>query len=1124
MKRMHVLTLLMVAFVSIFSAAGTTSTPLIFYSDLQSGPNSGGQNNQGLFVTLYGVGFGSAQGSSKVTIGGGAAANYPLWSDSKIVFQLGANAATGNIVVHANSAKSNGVRFVVRTGNIYFVSPNGNDSANGSYGSPWQTLTHARTVVVRGDTVYLMDGTQQTGLDSNNASLAISEKGTSGNPIALVAYPGANVTLGSATGGNYGIYAAKSSFWVIAGVHLLGSVEALHLANSQSWRIVGNDITCPNASSAGGCLDGTSSGSVKVYGNTIHDSGLAGTALPQYDSVVFTDSNGLEIGWNEIARTNACNAVHAVGVNITPTNLSIHDNWIHDAVCSGILLPDVNASTSPVRIYNNVIARVGSGPSPGTNATFACVSVGGAGSGSVQILDNTWHDCGAGGGSQSGALSLSTPVTFEDNLVDLVGAETYVSNVSDLSGLTGSNNLFNGAGSGPSQLTSSVNADPQFVDPTHDNYQLQSTSPAIDAGMTTGIANDVLGVVRPQGSAYDIGAYEFTGQVSQGLLGPLQASPSALSFGSVTDGSNSTLSVTLTNSGTAPVTILQSAVSGTGFSSPGVAPSTTIAAGGTLAVQVTFAPTSATSYSGTLTVTSDASNSSLVVDLSGAGQALQATLSASPASLAFGNVNTGSSVTQAVTVTNTGNGAASISNVSVAGAGFSVSGMTTPFTLTAGASATLNVTFAPTSAIGYSGTLTVTSNASNSSLGVPLSGTGIQPPQAQLSASPASVSFGNVNTGSSSAQSVVIKNNGNASATINQIGASGAGFTLSGAPVTPYTLAAGATISLNVTFAPTTVNTYSGTLTVASNASNSNLTVPLSGTGTQPPQGQLAASPVSLNFGSVNTGATSTQSVKITNTGNASASISQVGEAGSGFSNSGITTPYTLAAGASVTITVTFAPTSVTTYSGTITLTSNASNSQLAIPLSGTGAQVSQGQLTANPSSVNFGSLSAGNAASQSVTLTNSGSASVDITQVAESGSGFTASGITVPYALASGASVTLQISFAPPLAGSYSGTVVVSSNADNPQLSIPLSGTATHSVGLSWTDASSGIAGYNVYRSAQSGGPYTKINTSLISTMNSNDDNVQPGQTYYYVITAVGSNGMESGYSPQASATIPNP
>src|SRR5260221_5869132 len=81
-------------------------TPRLFYSDLESGPNTGGQNNNGAFVTLWGKGFGASQGTSTVTVGGGSAAAYELWSDGQIIVQLGARAVIRNIVVKAGSASS----------------------------------------------------------------------------------------------------------------------------------------------------------------------------------------------------------------------------------------------------------------------------------------------------------------------------------------------------------------------------------------------------------------------------------------------------------------------------------------------------------------------------------------------------------------------------------------------------------------------------------------------------------------------------------------------------------------------------------------------------------------------------------------------------------------------------------------------------------------------------------------------------------------------------------------------------------------------------------------------------------------------------------------------------------
>ena len=78
------------------------------------------------------------------------------------------------------------------------------------------------------------------------------------------------------------------------------------------------------------------------------------------------------------------------------------------------------------------------------------------------------------------------------------------------------------------------------------------------------------------------------------------------------------------------------------------------------------------------------------------------------------------------------------------------------------------------------------------------------------------------------------------------------------------------------------------------------------------------------------------------------------------------------------------------------------------------------------------------------------------------------------------------------------------------------------HSVGLAWNASTSTVAGYNVYRSTVSGGPYTKINLSLVAVLNYTDSTVQSGATYFYVTTAVDSIGNESTYSNEASAVIP--
>src|SRR5215470_5761377 len=88
--------------------------PRIFFTDITSGPNTGGENNSGAFVTLYGTHFGAIRDASTVTIGGQPVARYVVWGIpwlwyQKIIVQLGPRAVTGEIVVHTGSGESNGI-------------------------------------------------------------------------------------------------------------------------------------------------------------------------------------------------------------------------------------------------------------------------------------------------------------------------------------------------------------------------------------------------------------------------------------------------------------------------------------------------------------------------------------------------------------------------------------------------------------------------------------------------------------------------------------------------------------------------------------------------------------------------------------------------------------------------------------------------------------------------------------------------------------------------------------------------------------------------------------------------------------------------------------------------------
>jgi fibronectin type 3 domain-containing protein len=150
----------------------------------------------------------------------------------------------------------------------------------------------------------------------------------------------------------------------------------------------------------------------------------------------------------------------------------------------------------------------------------------------------------------------------------------------------------------------------------------------------------------------------------------------------------------------------------------------------------------------------------------------------------------------------------------------------------------------------------------------------------------------------------------------------------------------------------------------------------------------------------------------------------------------------------------------------------------------------------------------------------------VSVSKLTPAGNYFTVSGLATPVTLAPGQTAGFSAVFAPTATGAFTGTISVASTATNSPLSIPLSGSgiasATHKAMLSWTPSTSAVSGYHVYRGSQKGGPYTKITSSLVPGSTYADLSVQAGLTYYYVVTSVESNGMESTYSSEISGTIP--
>jgi hypothetical protein len=210
---------------------------------------------------------------------------------------------------------------------------------------------------------------------------------------------------------------------------------------------------------------------------------------------------------------------------------------------------------------------------------------------------------------------------------------------------------------------------------------------------------------------------------------------------------------------------------------------------------------------------------------------------------------------------------------------------------------------------------------------------------------------------------------------------------------------------------------------------------------------------------------------------------------------------------------------------GSVAIVSNAPNSLMAVAVTGSG-ETPELQLSANLSSLSFGSIQVGSTGTRTVTLQNTGDAKVSVSGIVASGTDFKASGYAVPVTLAAGQSTSFQVEFAPKTSGSATGSVRVTSTASNSPDTIALSGTGQtatqHSVLLTWTPSGSSAVGYHVYRGAQSSGPFTRLSSSVVPGTTYTDTTVQTHTSYSYVATAVDAAGTESSYSNEISVAVP--
>ena len=548
-------------------------------------------------------------------------------------------------------------------------------------------------------------------------------------------------------------------------------------------------------------------------------------------------------------------------------------------------------------------------------------------------------------------------------------------------------------------------------------------------------------------------------------LAPVAALTASLAFGSVNVGTTSTAqTATLSNSGTAPLTIGTLSTGSTEFTINGG----TCAAGGSVAasasctVNLGFAPSAAGPRSANLVITHNASGGQSSTSLAGTGVALSPVIGVSPTTLSFSQTVNTSSASQTVTVSNTGNAALTLSALAIGGTQATEYQLAAGTTCVAGGSVAANAScvpklaFTPAAIGARSASLSITHNAIGSPSAVPLNGTGTSAPQPAISLNASTLTFASQTLGSTSAlQTLTVSNSGSSKLTFNGLtltGTAASDFARSGTCTPTGTLAPGATCTISFSFAPGAVGARSATLTLASDASNGSAVLSLAGTGAAIATPGVGLSPGSLAFGNQTIGVASTaRTATLTNTGSGALSISGIA-ATSGFGvshNCGAS----LAAAASCTLSVTFTPAIAGAATGTINVTSNAIGSPHSVSLSGTGV-IGSPVLAWLPTttSVAFGDLGVGASPStRSLTLINQGPGAVTLQQLTLAGaqaadfslgSGGTCALNTT---MAAGTSCTIALAFQPGAVGARSATLQVVTSGTNPP-DVALSGNGTAS------------------------------------------------------------------------------
>lgn len=503
--------------------------PAVLFTDIDVGPTTGGPGNLGAPIAIFGSGFGASRGTSTVTIGGVEAASYLVWGAKNahnptldmVVVQPGPAVTGGAIVVTVAGRSSNATHtFTRNAGKIRYVAGSGSDAAECVEAAPCATIAHAiePTVSNPGDTILVRGGTLQE--NEIWVRREYGHGGAAGQQKTIKPYPGESVTF---VNGNRP-FIVDADYVTVAGFKFLNGKSLGITETGDANRHRGNRL-----------INNTYAGAIGFAFMDSHGDGhlLAGNTCAVTTSSAGTQGHCYYISYGDGVRViyNIGGGAPGYGIHVfnqrrasvdfkrVISNLLLEGNIVRDSTeRSGMILSmgdeaGLGNVIDGVVVRNNVLAA---------NNHLGLTIVGNVRN--VKVYNNTFAE----NGRQSlyvGTGPLLSSIEIRNNLFLQSANSVCRSNCSwyavahvqvdpaARSVTARTNGYFPGAPaligiSDPAAIGGSV----AFVAPTQLDYRVQAGGSSIDRGESLAdVPTDYLGVRRPNGPAFDVGAFEVPG-------------------------------------------------------------------------------------------------------------------------------------------------------------------------------------------------------------------------------------------------------------------------------------------------------------------------------------------------------------------------------------------------------------------------------------------------------------------------------------------------------------------------------------------------------------------------------------------------------------------------------------